>query len=111
MGKLYLMDFHKDITTTWIAPGSFRDPMKMSLKSVLHHSMYNLTLVILIAGNICFIKIRSKHSNDTLLSLLRIFMKQMLRDYMEKITDMRFAGYCIEIYSFYLQICFFNCIE
>ena len=28
--------------------------------------------------NVCFIKIRSKHSNNTLLSLLRIFMKQTL---------------------------------
>ena len=29
-------------------------------------------------NNVCFIKIPSKHSNNTLLSLLRIFMKQTL---------------------------------
>ena len=28
--------------------------------------------------NVCFIKIRSKHNDNTLLSLLRIFMKQAL---------------------------------
>ena len=28
--------------------------------------------------NVCFIKIRSKHNSNTLLSLLRIFMKQAL---------------------------------
>ena len=31
-------------------------------------------------NNVCFIKIRSKHSSNTLLSLLRIFMKQTLVD-------------------------------
>ena len=31
-----------------------------------------------ISFNICFIKIRSKHNDNTLLSLLRIFMKQAL---------------------------------
>ena len=30
-------------------------------------------------NNVCFIKIRSKHSSNTLLSLLRIFMKQTLQ--------------------------------
>ena len=29
-------------------------------------------------GNVCFIKIRSKNSSNTLMSLLRIFMKQTL---------------------------------
>ena len=29
-------------------------------------------------GNVCFIKIRSKHNSNTLLSLLQIFMKQTL---------------------------------
>ena len=33
------------------------------------------------ATNICFIKIRSKHNSNTLLSLLRIFMKQTLFDF------------------------------
>ena len=35
-------------------------------------------MVFQLFSNICFMKIRSKHSNNTLLSLLRIFMKQML---------------------------------
>ena len=29
-------------------------------------------------GNVCFIKVRSKHSSNTLMSLLQIFMKQTL---------------------------------
>ena len=44
------MDFHKDITTTWIAPGSSRDPMEKSLKSDLHLLMLNLTGIIMFAG-------------------------------------------------------------
>ena len=32
----------------------------------------------IIVFNVCFTKIRSEHSNNTLLSLLRIFMKQTL---------------------------------
>jgi hypothetical protein len=31
--------------------------------------------------NVCFIKIRSKHSSNTLLSLLRMFMKQTLHKF------------------------------
>ena len=73
MGKSHPMDFHKDITTTWIAPGSFRDPMEMSLKSVLHHLMYNLTLLFLFAG-------MKPHG---------------------KITDMIFVDLCIEPDTFY----------
>ena len=44
------MDFHKDITTTWIAPGSSIDPMEKSLKSDLHLLMLNLTGIIMFAG-------------------------------------------------------------
>ena len=31
-----------------------------------------------VLGNVCFIKIRTKYSSNTLLSLVRIFMKQTL---------------------------------
>ena len=34
--------------------------------------------------NLCFIKIRSKHSNNTLLSLLQFFMKQTLEQVFPK---------------------------
>ena len=44
------MDFHKDITTTWIAPGSSIDPMEKSLKSDLYLLMLNLTGIIMFAG-------------------------------------------------------------
>ena len=43
------MDFHKDITTTWIAPGSSRDPMEKSLKLYLHLLTLDLTWLILFA--------------------------------------------------------------
>ena len=46
---LHLMDFLKDTTTTWIAPGSSRDPMEKSLKSDLHLLTLKLTLLILFA--------------------------------------------------------------
>ena len=36
-------------------------------------------------SNVCFIKIRSKHSSNTLVSLLRIFMKQTLSMYLQLI--------------------------
>ena len=43
------LDFHKDITTIWIAPGSSRYPMEKSLKSELHLLTFNLTCLILFA--------------------------------------------------------------
>ena len=47
---LHPLDFHKDTTTTWIAPGSSRDPMEKSLKSDLHLLTLVLTSIILFAG-------------------------------------------------------------
>ena len=49
MGKSHPMDFHKDITTTWIAPGSSKEAMEKSLKSDLHLLTLNLTCLILFA--------------------------------------------------------------
>ena len=54
------MDFHKDIITTWIAPGSSRDPMEKSLKLDLHLLMLNLTWIIISA---------SKRSNGEIIEL------------------------------------------
>ena len=38
-----------------------------------------LSITLAYDYNVCFIKIRSKHSSNTLVSLLRIVMKQTLR--------------------------------
>ena len=43
-------------------------------------------------GNVCFIKIRSKYSSNTLVSLLRIFMKQTLSAFkFEKLNKFLFS--------------------
>ena len=41
-------------------------------------NLLNILKMFTKSANVCFIKIRSKHSSNTLLSLLRIFMKQTL---------------------------------
>ena len=38
----------------------------------------------IISNNVCFIKIRSKNSSNTLVSLLQIFMKQTLQSLLEE---------------------------
>ena len=69
----HLMDFLKDTTTKWIAPGLSRDPMEKSLKSHLHLLMYSLTWNILLA---C----KRPHG---------------------KITEIRFVAFCIETNTIY----------
>ena len=80
---LHPLDFHKDTTTTWIAPGSSRDPMEKSLKSDLHLLMQSLTWVILLAG-------KRPHG---------------------KITEIGFVDFCIETDTVYCVCnkCYFNC--
>ena len=54
----------------------------------------------IIVFNVCFTKIRSEHSNNTLLSLLRIFMKQTLPDkFTYQIYQMVKENYATEKYS------------
>ena len=49
MEKSHPMDFPKDITTIWIAPGSSKEAMEKSLKSDLCLLTLDLTCLILFA--------------------------------------------------------------
>ena len=70
------MDFPKDTTTTWIAPGSSRDRLEKSLRSDLHFLMYSLTWVISFAG-------KRPHG---------------------EITEIKFVAFCIENDAMYVFI-------
>ena len=52
-------------------------------------------------SNVCFIKIRSKYSSNTLLSLLPIFMKQTLQRGVDTYQKSPFAALLIKILKHY----------